>query len=126
MLDNYARNPGLTEAGRRAALESCGSPTLSAHERLERARKAPEGLRVQAKELHDEGVCQYVESAIQLTPETASYAVRNAWAFRISLATTSCVGVPRRSLASGCRAYVATCVRRVSGQEASRSRSVQA
>lgn len=64
-LEHPARNPALNERGRAEARRLYGSPQLSAHERLDRARPAPAVLRAQAKELHDEGVCAYSESAIR-------------------------------------------------------------
>lgn len=51
----------------RSRQDGCeGSPKLSAHQRIERAQSVRPALMEEAKELRDEGVCDYVESAIRL------------------------------------------------------------
>lgn len=61
-----ARRPSLTDAARQEVLEQFGRPELTAHERIARAQRSPAGMRVQAKELHDDGVCSYDESVMKL------------------------------------------------------------
>ncbi|MEQ9242058.1 hypothetical protein [Roseovarius indicus] len=71
-LNNSAREYDLTDEARAVAVNQCGSPKLSAHDRLDRARQVPAPLRAQAKELHDTGVCSYTESAIALGQKYAN------------------------------------------------------
>lgn len=71
-LDHPARTTSLSERGQEEVRQRFGSPKLSAHERLKRAHAVPAVLRDQAKELHDEGVSEYTESAIRLGEHLAT------------------------------------------------------
>lgn len=71
-LGNPAREKDMTDFARAEAIQQCGSPTLSAHDRLDLARKVPALLRTQAKELYDTGVCSYSESAIKIGEKYAN------------------------------------------------------